>query len=54
MKDRIVRSLRFGLICGIFCTGFILIFGMENIVWIIAAVTGAGAATVIDSRQEKR
>ena len=54
MKDRIVRALRFGLICGLFCTGFILMFGMENIVWIVAGITGMMAAATIDQREERR
>ena len=54
MKDRIVRALRFGLICGLFCTGFILMFGMENIVWIVAGMTGMMAAVTIDQREERR
>jgi len=54
MKDRIVRALRFGLICGLFCTGFILIFGMEYIVWIIAGISGILAAVTIEKREERR
>lgn len=54
MKDRIVRALRFGLICGLFCTGFILLFGMENIDWVIAGMTGMMAAVTIDQRVERR